>query len=195
MATPRLGPGRGRRSGSGPQFGQSRLVQGGSAQCPLRARPLPLEAEVQGLPLPDTGEVEWAQQGGHPPRLPTWAAGRPGTLGELQAMNRSVGDPWAHLRVPTSLLPLRIRPDLGSGCGCWEEPTACRAQCPQWAGTMSLGARLPAGQADGAGGKGKGDNPAKLGTSSPGLRLRAGSAQRPPQAWLHVPRQEGGSLP
>ena len=36
---------------------------------------------------------------------------------------------------------------------------------------------------------------AELGTSSPRLRLRAGSAQRPPQAWPHVPRQEGGSLP
>lgn len=50
---------------------------------------------------------------------------RPQTGGtSVWSLESRVRDPWAHLRVPTSLLPPRARPDLGRGYGCWEEPTA-----------------------------------------------------------------------
>ena len=136
-----LGPDWGRRSGSGPQLGQSLPVRGDSVsarwtslRCPLRVRPLPLGAKVQGSPLPDAGEAEWAQQDGPPPQPPHLGCGearpprvscRPRTGGtSIWSLESRVGDPWARLRVPTSLLPPRARPDLGRGCGCWEEPTA-----------------------------------------------------------------------
>lgn len=95
MAAPMLGPHWGRRSGSGPQLGQSRPVRGDSVsarwtslRCPLRVRPLPLGAEVQGSPL-----LMLVRQSGHsktdlPPASPPGLQGGQATPGELQATNR-----------------------------------------------------------------------------------------------------------